>query len=201
MPEQVSNRTLFHVTAVKPYKQAFVANQVIHVGNTDNPFFRFYESVRQYPAIENGQTIQLEAIRWLTAVRDGGTQPPPGLLPRIAVEVAQHYVMLCRELIMEEIRVNEFNSTPPSRQKCLYACDSLERARYWNARIGDNGLICELNCTGTIHHADARLLLGGSEPLSMTRDHARAYWRGDVSDNPEMETLFAGDAVVTGFGL
>jgi hypothetical protein len=109
--------------------------------------------------------------------------------------------MLARELIMEELRRDEFNSEPPSRQRCLYACETLLEARYWTARIGDGGIICELTCTGTIQRADARLLLGDSEPLSITKDRGRAYWRGDASSDPEWETLFVGDATVTSFGL
>ena len=123
------------------------------------------------------------------------------MLAQLAVEVTQHYVMLCRELLMEEIRREEFNSEPPSRQHCLYACETLDEARYWNQRIGDNGAICQLTCTGTAHRADARLLLADSEPLSVTKDRARQYWRGDVGQNSEMETLFVGDAKVAGFGL
>lgn len=62
-------------------------------------------------------------------------------------------------------------------------------------------MICELTCTGTIQRADASLLLGDSEPLLETRDRARRYWRGETSASPEMETLFIGEATVTGFGL
>jgi hypothetical protein len=40
--------------------------------------------------------------------------------------------------------------------------------------------------------------LGGSEPLSVTRERARTYWRGEAGQNPEMETLFVGDAKVAG---
>jgi hypothetical protein len=35
----------------------------------------------------------------------------------------------------------------------------------------------------------------------VTRDRGRSYWRGEVSTNPELETLFVGDAVVTEVGL
>jgi Protein of unknown function (DUF2441) len=122
-------------------------------------------------------------------------------LAQIAAEVTVHYVMLCRELLMEEIRTKEFDGEPPSRQRCLYCCESLEEAKHWLTRIGGGGTVCELTCTGAIHRADASLLLGDSEPLSETRERARRYWLGETSDSPEMETLFIGDAAVTGFGL
>jgi len=171
-------------------------------GHADNPFFRFYESAREYPVTENGATIQVKAVAWLKRVKAGTILPAsPQVLVNIAAEVTEHYVMLARELIMEELRVSEFNSEPPSRQKCLYAAETLEEARLWNATLGGAGTICELTCSGTTHCADSRLLLADSEPLSVTRDRARQYWRGEVGSNPYMETLFAGEATITDFGL
>jgi len=198
MTEQITNKVLFHVTATKPYKQSLTMGQKLRVGDTDNPFFAFYENVRQYPITDsNGRVVDIMALAWLKHVRDGNIRTDYPILANIASEVATHYIMLCRELIMEDIRKAEFYSEPPSRQRCLYACDSLDEAKIWNSRIGDNGAICEIACTGTIHRADAKLLLGDSEPISITRDRARSYWAGEVGPNPEMETLFVGDAVVT----
>jgi hypothetical protein len=201
MVEQVTDRKLYHVTVAKPYKQPFTAGQAVRIGDTNNPFFQFYEGSREYPITHNGAMVNVKAVAWLRQVRDGTINTSPDILARIGTEVAIHYVMLCRELIMEEIRRDEFKSEPPSRQRCLYACDTLDEAQYWNQRIGENGTICELTCTGSIHRADAKLLLGDSEPLSLTRDRARAYWRGEAGEAPELETLFVGKATVTGFGL
>jgi hypothetical protein len=203
MVEQVKDRKLFHLTETKPYKQTFVAGQKVTIGETDNPFFGFYEGAREYPVTDHltGGIIQVKAIDWLTRVRNKTILTPPETLASIAYEVTQHYVMLCRELIMEEIRRDEFESEPPSRQRCLYACDTLEEARSWKQLVGEGRTICELTCTGTIHRADSRLMLKDSEPLSVTRDRARAYWRGEASADPRFETLFVGDAQVTGFGL
>jgi Protein of unknown function (DUF2441) len=198
MVEQVTDHKLYHVTVAKPYKTPFVADQVERIGETYNPYFQFYEGAREYPITHNGAIVNVKAVSWLRQVRDKIINTSPEILARIATEVSMHYVMLARELIMEEIRMTEF-SDAPSRQRCLYACATLDEARYWNQRIGENGTICELKCSGTIHQADARLLLGDSEPLSVTRARARAYWRGEVGENPEMETLFVGDVKVTGF--
>jgi hypothetical protein len=202
MVEQLTNRKLFHVSVGAPYKTALIGNQSIRAGDAPNPFFAFYEGAREYPVTENGATIQVKAVAWLKRVRAGTILPQsPQILANIAAEVTEHYVMLARELIMEEIRVSEFGGKPPSRQTCLYGADTLDEARYWNRRIGGQGTICELTCTGTMHRADARLLLADSEPLSVTRDQARKYWRGEAGGNPEWETLFVGEATVTGFGL
>jgi hypothetical protein len=200
MVTQVQNKKLYHVTMTKPYKQAFTLNQSVITDAGHNPFFGFYENSRTYPVTQlDGSVQQIRAVDFLKRVRDGQIQAPQ--LAVIATEVAQHYVMLCRELIMEDIRRSEFGGEPPSRQSCLYVCETLAEARYWNQRLAENGDICELTCTGNIHRVDARLLLGDSEPLSVTKDRARQYWRGDVSDNPEFETLFSGSATVTALGL
>lgn len=200
MVERVSGLKLFHLTETKPYKQAFALGQVVKIGESDTPFFGFYEGSRTYPVTDpNGITIPMRALEFLKQVEAGHVTCPN--LPTIAVEVAKHYVMLCRELIMEDIRLSEFNGEPPSRQRCLYTCESLEQARYWKQLVGMGSTVCELTCTGTIHRVDASLLLGDSEPLSVTLDRARRYWRGDAADSPQWETLFVGVAEVTGFGL
>lgn len=199
MVEQVNDRTFYHVTVAKPYKQAFVQDQVVQVGQQPNPFFGFYEGSREYPVTQgDGSVLQVKAVAFLTHVRDGAINSPQ--FAAIATEVATHYVMLARELVMEQIREDEFPCAP-SRQRCLFVCNSLEEAHYWQQRIGDGGVVCSLRCSGTIHRADARLLLGDSEPLSVTKERSRQYWRGEASNNPEWETLFEGDAVVTAIGL
>jgi len=102
---------------------------------------------------------------------------------------------------MEQIRLDEFSGKPPSRQSCLFLSDTAEEARSWIPLFEGNGLVCELICTGTVHRADSRLMVKVSEPLSVTEDRARAYWRGDASADPRMETLFQGDAVVAVVGI
>ncbi|MEI9899703.1 MAG: DUF2441 domain-containing protein [Hyphomicrobium sp.] len=199
MPEQVTDHILFHVTATNSYKQALVEHQSVITGRSHNPYFGFYEGSRTYPVTHNGAVAEVPAIAFLKKVRDGQINAPQ--LGAIAVEVAQHYVMLARELIMEQIRLAEFPDAP-SRQTCLFACETLQEARYWRTRIGElNSSVCSLRVEGWIHRCDARLLLADSEPLSVTMDQARQYWRGERGANAEIETLFAGQAVVTAVGL
>jgi hypothetical protein len=200
MIKQIDGRKLYHLTETKPYKQALYKGQVLNVGAEYTPYFGFYEGARTYPVtLENGATVQVPAVKFLKQVQAGNINCQ--ILPTIAAEVAQHYVMLCRELIMEEIRLAEFSGEPPSRQRCLYACESIDEARYWKQFVGLGSTICELTCKGTTARVDASLLLGDSEPLSVTKDRARKYWRGEASDTPQWETLFVGEAEVTGFAL
>lgn len=198
MVERVIDKTLYHFTASRPYSRALAAGQRISVGAEHNPFFAFYESARRYPVtIEDGSVVQVPAIKFLTKVKEGVINCPR--LSTIAHEVTQHYVMLARELIMEEIRVRDYGDTP-SRQRCLYLCDTLEEAQMWKRRsVG--GEICSLTCIGLTHRADANLMMGDSEPLSETRDRAARYWHGEASEAPEWETLFVGEARVTAVGL
>lgn len=199
MVETICDRVLYHVTSNKPYKQALVRGQKLSVGAAYNPFFGFYEQSRHYPVTQaDGSSIQVMAIAFLKQVRDGRINCPQ--IAAIAAEVAEHYVMLSRELLMEEIRQRDFPEVP-SRQKCLYLCETPQEAQAWNTRIGDGGSICTLRCKGVIHRADTDLLLGDSEPLSVTRDRAHRYWRGEAGENPFWEILFVGDAVVTEVGL
>jgi hypothetical protein len=203
MVEAISNRKLYHVTVANNYKRALTMGQQITAGQAINPFFAFYEGVIEFPVTDGdtGATMQINAITWLKRVREGTIRTSHEILATLAFEISDHYIMLCRELLMEEIRRAEFNSNPPSRQCCLFLCESPEEARLWNPLVGGSGAICELTCTGMIHRADSRLLLRESEPLSVTKDRARAYWRGDSSNAPRLETLFAGKAIVSAIGL
>lgn len=203
MVEKISGRKFYQLTTTNTYKQAFKQGQRILVGEVFNPFFSFYETVLTYPITDHvtGNTIQVNAVDWLYRVRAGTISTNYPILVEKAWEVSQHYMMLARELLMEEIRVNEFDRAPPSRQTCLYLSDSIEEAKTWTHLLGGTGYICELICTGVIHRADSRQMVMRSEALSVTKECARAYWRGEISGEPRMETLFVGDAVVSAVGL
>ncbi|MCP3475842.1 DUF2441 domain-containing protein [Bradyrhizobium sp. CCGUVB1N3] len=203
MREQVENRKLYQVTVTNNYKRAFVPGEVIDIGTEHNPFFKFYETTLEYPIADGrtGAQINVNAVDWLHRVRTGNILTSYEMLADKAFEVSQHYMMLARELIMEQIRLDEFDGKPPSRQSCLYLSETLDEARAWIPLLGGQGAVCELTCTGVIHRADSRLMVKVSEPLSVTKDKARAYWRGEASADPRMETLFVGRAIVTSIGL
>lgn len=112
--------------------------------------------------------------------------------------IAQHYIMLVRELVTEEVRKARFDRLP-SRQTCIWASEDLGLARFWVQRLNGPAQIAELEVTGAIHRADSALLLGDSEPFSETYQNAEAYWRGDTSSKAEPEVLFAGQARVVGW--
>ena len=160
-------------------------------------------STLEYPINDpqTGGIVMVNAVEWIQRVKEKTIQTRYEILAEKAFEVSQHYMMLARELIMEQIRVEEFEGKPPSRQTCLFLSESVEEAKSWVPLLGGRAVICELICTGTVHRADSRLMVKVSEPLSMTKHKARSYWRGDISSDPRMEILFDGEAVVSDVGL
>jgi Protein of unknown function (DUF2441) len=136
------------------------------VGVEYNPFFTFYENTLECPITDDatGATVQVNVVEWLHRVRGRTILTNYQILAEKAWEVSQHYMMLARELLMEQIRLEEFNGKPPSRQKCLYLSESPEEAKTWLPLLGGGGTVCELICTGVIHRADSRLMAKVSEP-------------------------------------
>ncbi|WP_441234481.1 DUF2441 domain-containing protein [Bradyrhizobium sp. 930_D9_N1_4] len=203
MVEKVNDRKFYQATSTNHYKQAFVAHQEIGIGEQHNPFFKFFETALEYPVTDGqtGASININAVEWLHRVRAKTILTSYDMLAEKAFEVSQHYMMLSRELIMEQIRIEEFDGKPPSRQTCLFLCETIEEAKSWIPLLGSQGAVCELVCSGIVHRADSRLMVKISEPLSVTRDKARAYWKGETSGDPRLETLFVGRAVVSAVGL
>jgi hypothetical protein len=199
MVEQVQATIFYQFTCTKPYKQAFTAGQRVKIGDAYTPYFGYYEKPREYPVTQpDGSIINIRANAFLRQVKEGKINCPN--LAAIADEVATHYNMFVRELIMEQLRLQEFPDVP-SRQRCLFLTENLDEARTWKERVKDPAIICSIECTGTIHRADANLLLSDSESLSVTQDRGRRYWRGELSEDPHREILFIGDATVTAVDL
>ena len=195
MAQAVSDFRLFHVTRQITYNShpPLTVGADVQVGKATNPFFGFYENARTYMVGLPTGYVRYGAIHFLKEVQAGRVRSDQ--LPAVAVEVAQHYVMLTRELIMEEVR-REVAPLAPSRQRCLWAAADLTLARHWKNRLGGDARILEIAVKGTVFHADANLLLGDSEPLSVTYDRARRYWRGESGDAPDPEVLVAGRVTV-----
>ena len=191
----VTNREFFHVTRIVAYSAhpTLAVGSEIEAGTLPNPFFAFYEGARAYSVNTPTGTVDVPAIRFLKEVRNGNIDCPE--LKTIAVDIARHFVMLTRELLMEQVR-RDVNPKAPSRQRCIWLSDNADEAKFWRAKLSPNGRILRLNATGKIHRGDAALLLADSEPISHTLDSARSYWSGKHSEKPELETLFEGRAMV-----
>lgn len=188
----------FHVTRNLPYgpSSSLAAGTTISVGEIHNPFFGFYENAQSYPVtLQSGEVVQVPAIRFLRAVHAGEVNPHN--LPKTALDVSTHYMMLARELLFEEVRGRtDATLRLPSRQTCLWASESLEEAYTWANKFEGPSRILRLQVTGACHRADSKLLLDDSEPLSQTYSKAEAYWRGEGSPDPHWELLVSGTVVV-----
>lgn len=198
MPETIFGEEFFHVTRTLAYNDnppVEIGSQ-FEVGKKHNPFFGFYENERKYAVDDPSGPIEVKAIKFLSSVKNGQINCPN--LPSIAHQIAEHYIMLVRELIMEEVR-KEVAPDAPSRKSCLWVIENMDQARHWLNRLSGDSRIVRLSLNGVIHRADANLLLGDSEPLSVTYAKAHAYWRGTMSDSPELEAVFHGTAIVVAF--
>lgn len=187
MPEQVTDFEMFHVTRAIGYNshQPMRIGQLVEVGARHNPFFGYYET----PPVFTVRTLEggvrtLSPIHWLENVRAGGINPDD--LPGAAHDIAKHFQMFSRELIMELARI-EYQPTAPSRQYCLWASETAEHIHHWRNRLGGEGRVVRLLGNGTIQRADAGLLTVDAEPYSLTVQKARRYWLGEISESPEPE--------------
>jgi hypothetical protein len=193
MVEQVRDRDFFHVARATSYPP-LVEGQVLTIGAVYNPFFDRFNQRLDVPHNENGQNIQIAAGQWLLKALGGGFDPPPfpHRIAEVGFRATRHYAMLCRELIMEDVRTREF-SEAPSRQRCLYLCDTPEDAAVWRKdHLGASGTIVRLACTGAIHRGDASILLRDGEALWSVIANAKRYWRGEMTEQPQREIVFEG---------
>jgi hypothetical protein len=199
MVEQVVEREFFHVARATSYPP-LRDGQVLTVGDANNPFFNGLDKQLDVPIIENGQRVEIPPGEWLKRAREGRFYPAP--TPEVVAEIGfvatRHYAILCRELVMEDIRAREFRDAP-SRQRCLYLCETPEEAATWRRdHLGGNGNIVRLACTGAIHHGDASIMLRDGEALWSVIANAHRYWRSETTAQPQREILFAGTARVFG---
>lgn len=168
---------------------------MISIGASTNPFFRFYEvHQRAYPVTETptGTVHNVPAMRFLRLVKDGTVSSNE--LREIACDTANHFLMLARELLWENVRLAEFQDAP-SRQRCIWLVESMETVKSWIAQIGfkpNNYSVVRVRAHGRALRVDGNNLAGDSEPLPIWYEKARDYWSGKNSTTPIPEVLFEG---------
>ena len=168
---------------------------IYNIGETANPFFHFYEVYqRTYPVTETstGITHQVPAMKFLRSMKDGEINGHG--LPAIAYEIANHFLMLARELVWENVRLAEF-SEAPSRQRCIWLIESMDDVINWVNRLGFKPniySIVRVRATGHALKVDSNYLVGDSEPLSTWFEKAHSYWSGKLTQTPLPEVLFEG---------
>src|SRR5437667_5121499 len=130
--QKVNNEYFFHVNSNANLSTYDLMRRgtTINIGNESSPFFSIYETwQRTYPVRKDtGEVQQVPAMRFLNEVKAGNITPDN--LSQTAYEVANHFLMLARELLWETVRLNEFPEAP-SRQRCIWLTRTLEQARDW----------------------------------------------------------------------
>jgi len=189
------NGEYFHVSPVSDSTYFSIENigTVIEVGNKQNPFFSHYEETQEYKVQLPGRTVHVPVLRFLNDVKKGKIKCDD--LADRAYNIVNHYHILSRELILEEVRLSVY-PTAPSRKTCLWVSDTLELARKWKRKLPQESSIFRLKLEGKFHAGDARLMMNESEPLSQAYEKAKHYWRSETSERPLPEILFAGSATI-----
>jgi len=111
-----------------------------------------------------------------------------------AIEVMNRGLILNRELIFEQIRLEQFPDKP-SRQKCMWVFpQERETLQLRMSQLKTpNAKIYELNLTGKIHRSDYQRLELISISPAMIAQSAIAYWNGTGGNNaPTDEVIFEG---------
>jgi len=197
MTQTVNGEYYFHINSnanLSPYP-LMRSGDVISIGASTNPFFRFYEvHQRAYPVTETptGTVHNVPAMRFLRLVKDGTVSSNE--LREIACDTANHFLMLARELLWENVRLAEFQDAP-SRQRCIWLVESMETVKSWIAQIGfkpNNYSVVRVRAHGRALRVDGNNLAGDSEPLPIWYEKARDYWSGKNSTTPIPEVLFEG---------
>jgi hypothetical protein len=165
-----------------------------------SPATRLDTRSRHYPVTQaDGSILPVPAMSFLRQVRDG--RITPGNLPHVACEIAQHFIMLARELLREAVRISEFPDRP-SRKRAMWLARDPGGLTYWRGRLrcSDAQLfqLIKVRASGRVFECDAALLVGDSESLDESERKAHAYWRGEMMPSgSEPEILFEGSLEVT----
>lgn len=128
---------------------------------------------------------------YYAAIRISATRPGPGIS---AADIARSFRVMLREVVFEQVRRISFPDTP-SRTTCLWACRTLDEARYWQQRIPHTGekRIYELELIqGSIHEGSEGHLTEDSENISELEERAARYWNGAKVSEGQREILCAG---------
>lgn len=124
---------------------------------------------------------------------------PSGQLAGITEKILRSYIRLLREMEFENVRRTHFEHLP-SRTRCIWLSDSVDRAKDWQRTLGKSATtrIVSVEIDGRLHRADGGHLPDESTSIAELRAAAELYWRGLPHPKGECEYLLEGTMKVLG---
>ncbi len=201
MIQKINGQSFYHINK-KPFYSAFPIMQKGTTYNFSphkfNPFFGYYENFPDLWAMSIPKRSPEDKISSIESLRlFSNFMGNPVNFPQKAYEIAKHYLLLAREMVLEKVRIEKCPNAP-SRQSCIFLIDSDNDIQKWKSELiaGDEYQILEVFATGNAIKVDSSYLPVGHEPISEWELKASKYWGCDLSNNPCMEILFEGDVIV-----
>lgn len=119
---------------------------------------------------------------------------------RDLVGILRNYLLLVREDVFEDVRINSFSALP-SRQKCLWVIEDNgninKSIEFWWNELNRKGKLLKLEVNGDLFQSDENYLRLRLEPIDSLKSKAESYWQGKLGDDPTYyECLFIGGAKV-----
>ncbi len=101
------------------------------------------------------------------------------------------------ENIFEEIRIQCYNHLA-SRKKCIYICEGIEELTFWVNKLVSQSQVDEYRIyeidieQQNVFKCDAKILELGIMSNNSIEEEAHKYWRGQMTETPEIENLYFG---------
>jgi hypothetical protein len=117
----------------------------------------------------------------------------PGRWGQTVLATGPDHHFYYRELVWEQVRATEFPSRP-SRMACAFAFQSEASALTW-AESGERIYAVSVGPESPAFMADMTWITVARQnhAFADVLEIVRRYWRGEVSDDPTVELLVAGD--------
>jgi hypothetical protein len=210
----IENEIYYHIQNEAWKCQSLQVGQTIFAGRKKNPFVEYYDHTNftiQDPQTKqwyNYSQISNSMVKYVnTKEKDKHLAKFYHFKPEETVKeltnVLNDYVLLVREWIFEEVRM-EFFPNLPSRQRCLWVIpEDRKSIQYWwdamnkGKNAGINGRVLKLELTGKIYRTNQQYLAPTTDSLDNLRMNAFKYWAGaSGSNSAEDEYIFEGFAKI-----
>lgn len=195
---KVKDKIFYHIHVLgKGYDELWREGSQFIIGDKKNFFLDYYDNAKIGVHFVEGATIPL--LHLYNALDEFKPQLREQVkntwIPQAAKTIKEMGKYI-REVIFEEIRVNEFPELP-SRFRCIWLAEKKD-IKMWLEKIhaGDNEIF-KVSVSGKIHIANEKFLAWDTLSHNELRQKAREYWRGkELDDDSLKEILFEGDVTL-----